>query len=133
MPKSYGRNEEEKRIRDKEIRPMLTGLGWLVEVTHGSQYMKGFPDLYLRQIRFGIRWVDVKVEGRYEYTRAQRDKWPRWHLSGSGVWILTGATQDQYERLFKPPNWQDYWKPRYGDPFETFDLESLLNTIEEDH
>ena len=127
----YGRNSEEKRIRDKEIRPMLEGLGWLVEVTHGGQYMKGFPDLYLSHRRFGIRWVDVKVEGKYEYTQAQRDKWPRWHVFGSGVWIMIGATQDQYECLFKPPNWLDYWKPKYGDPFESFDLEALLNTIDD--
>ena len=129
--KLYKRNEEEKRIRDKELRPMLDDLGWLVEVTHGNKYMKGFPDLYLSHPQAGIRWVDVKVEGDYEFTTAQRDKWPKWHRFGTGIRIMTGATQEQYERLFKPPNWQDYWKPRYGDPFKEFDLNELLDTIEE--
>lgn len=110
---------------------MLEGLGWLVEVTHGSKFQKGFPDLYLSHPKHGARWVDVKVEGDYDYTQAQRDKWPRWHTHGTGIWIMTGATQDQYERLFKQPNWQDYWKPRYGDPFKEFSLDELLDTIEE--
>jgi hypothetical protein len=128
--KAYKRKNREQQIRDKEIRPMLKDLGWLVEVTHGNRFMKGFPDLYLMHPEFSSRWVDVKVEGDYEYTEAQRKKWPRWHKHGTGIWIMTGASQDQYERLFKPPNWLDYWKPRYGDPFKEFDLDELLDTIE---
>lgn len=129
--KLYKRNDEEKRIRDKLIRPMLEGLGWLVEVTHGSQFMKGFPDLYLSHPKQGIRWVDVKVEGDYEFTTAQRHKWPIWHQFGTGIWIMTDATPTQYKRLFDVPNWLDYWKPRYGDPFKKFDLDALLDTIED--
>lgn len=129
--KRYGRHSEEKRIRDRVIRPMLEGRGWLVEVTHGNRYVKGFPDLYLSHPQFGQRWVDVKVEDDYEYTQAQRDKWPRWHRFGTGIWIMTGATEDQYARLFDVPNWLDYWKPRYGDPFKEFDLDELLDTIDD--
>lgn len=130
--KKYRRNNEETRIRDKEIRPLLTGLGWLVEVTHGNKFMKGFPDLYLSHHKHGIRWVDVKVEGKYEFTAAQRLKWPLWHQHGSGVWIMTAGTHEQYKRLWEPPNWRDYWKPKYGDPFDQLDIEELLKTIEED-
>lgn len=129
--KTYKRNEEEKRIRDKEIRPLLKDLGWWVEVTHGNKYMRGFPDLYLTHPRHGIRWVDVKVEGDYEYTDAQRDKWPIWHTFGTGIWIMTAGTLEQVERLFKAPNWLDYWKPRYGDPFKGSDLEELLSMIDD--
>lgn len=129
--RQYSRNSEEKRIRDKEIRPLLTGLGWLVEVTHSTKYFKGFPDLFLGHPQYGQRWVDVKVEGKYEYTAAQRDKWPRWHLHGVGIWIMTAGTHEQYERLWKPPNWLDYWKSKYGDPFNQPDLEDLLNTIDD--
>lgn len=131
--KSYKRNDEEKRIRDKEIRPLLKDLGWLVEVTHGNRFMKGFPDLYLSHPTHGIRWVDVKVEGDYEYTEAQRAKWPVWHQHGTGIWIMTAGTLEQVERLFKPPNWLDYWKPRYGDPFNPPTLEDVLKTIDEEN
>ena len=130
--KLYKRNEEEKRIRDEEIRPLLKGLGWRVEVTHGNKYMKGFPDLYLMHPEHGQRWVDAKVEGDYDFTDAQREKWPIWHMFGAGIWIMTRGTHEQYRRLFKPPNWLDYWKDRYGDPFKTFDLDELLNTIVKD-
>jgi hypothetical protein len=108
----------------------LKGLGWLVEVTHGNKYMKGFPDLYLAHPRHGQRWVDVKVEDKYEYTDAQRDKWPMWHTFGVGIWIMTAGTHSQYRRLFNPPNWLDYWKSKYGDPFSTLDLEAILKTID---
>lgn len=131
MAKTYKRKQEETRIRDKLIRPMLKDLGWHVEVTHGNKYSKGFPDLYLMHPHNGTRWVDVKVEGNYDYTEAQREKWPVWHTFGTGIWIMTDGTRDQYERLFEPPNWLAYWKPRYGDPFKTFDLDALLDTIED--
>lgn len=128
--KTYKRHDKEKRILDK-IRLMLQNLEWLVEITHGSKYMSGFPDLYLSHRKFGIRWVDVKVEDNYEYTAAQRKKWPIWHKHGSGIWIMTDATQEQYERLFQEPNWHFYWKPRYGDPFKQFNLDDVLDSLEE--
>jgi len=130
MAKRYSRNSEETRIRDREIRPLLEGLGWLVEVTHGNKYMKGFPDLYLGHSQYGQRWVDVKVEGKYEYTAAQRDKWPRWHRHNIGIWIMTAGTHEQVKRLFRQPNWFDYWKPKYGDPFNQPSLDELLDSID---
>jgi hypothetical protein len=108
---------------------MLEGLGWWVEVTHGNRFMSGFPDLYLTHPDHGARWVDVKVEGKYEYTEAQRKKWPIWHRFGTGIWIMTRGNQEQYEWLFNEPNWLDYWKKRYGDPFKAVDLETLLDSI----
>ena len=132
MAKTYKRKQEEKRIGDELIRPSLRDLGWHVEVTHSTHLFKGFPDLYLMHPRMGQRWVDVKVEGDYEFTDAQRDKWPRWYKFGTGVWIMTDWSQDQYEKLFKPCNFMDYWKPKYGDPFKEFDLIELLDTIEEE-
>ena len=131
MVKRFSRNYEETRIRDKEIRPLLAGLGWLVEVTHGNKYMKGFPDLYMGHPEYGQRWVDVKVEGKYEYTAAQRDKWPRWHQHKIGIWIMTAGTHEQVDRLFQLPNWLDYWKTKYGDPFNQPDLEELLSSIDD--
>lgn len=110
---------------------MLRSLGWWVEITHGNQFTRGFPDLYLTHTEHGIRWVDTKVEGNYDFTEAQRQKWPIWHKHGTGIWILTDATLDQVDRLFQAPNWLDYWKDRYGDPWKEFDLDELLDTIEE--
>ena len=119
MPKKIGRNDREKQLRDKKIRPGLKSRGWMVRVTHGNKYMAGFPDLYLSHVEYGNRWVDVKVEGDYEFTRKQKLEWPIWHQNGSGVWIMTDWNEAQYARLFKLPNWLDYWKPKYGDPFHT--------------
>ena len=110
---------------------MLQGLGWMVEITHGGQFQRGFPDLYISHPEHGPRWIDTKVEGDYDYTDAQRLKWPVWHQHGTGIYIITAATLEQYERLWQPPNWLDYWKPRYGDPWKQFDLDELLNSIEE--
>ena len=31
-------------------------------------------------------------------------------------WILTAATQEQYDLLFKAPNWRDFWKPSFEVP-----------------
>lgn len=127
----YGRRELEKKIRSR-LRDFLQSLDWLVEITHGNQFMKGFPDLYVSHAQHGARWIDTKVEGNYDYTEAQRRKWPRWHKHGTGIWILTDATHEQYQRLFEPPNWLDYWKPRYGDPWDQeVDLDELLDSIEE--
>ena len=44
---------------------------------------------------------------------------------------MTGGNQEQYERLFKPPNWLDYWKERYGDPFNQPTLDELLDLIDD--
>ena len=33
---------------------------------------------------------------------------------GIGIWILTAATQDEYDKLFKLPNWRAYWKESWG-------------------
>lgn len=115
----------------KDLMRFVGVRGWLVERTHGNLFQQGFPDLYLSHPRWGQRWVDVKVEGAYEFTKAQRQKWPIWDRFGIGIWILTGASQDDYDKLFKPPNWRSYWKPKYGDPDQPFDLEELLSQLDD--
>lgn len=112
----YRRSNSEKKVR-KAITSMLKGLGWGVFLTHGNAYQSGFPDLYAIHYHYGARWIDVKVEGKYSFTNAQKLIWPVWSLKfGIGIWILTGADQEQYKRLFEPPNWLDYWKQPWGDP-----------------
>jgi hypothetical protein len=49
-----------------------------------------------------------------------------WEQHGVGIWILTSATQAEYDRLFKPPNWRDFWKAKWG---ELPDIDKLLSEI----
>jgi hypothetical protein len=91
---------------------------WLVEVTNGNIYQIGFPDLFLAHKKYGTRWVDVKNEERYTFTAAQREKWPIWDSFGVGVWILTAANEENYQRLFQPPNWRAYWKASWTEEAE---------------
>lgn len=118
----------EAKIQAK-LRDYLESRGWQVEVMHGNAYQSGIPDLYLFHPKYKERWVDCKVEGKYEFTKAQRIKWPQWESKGIGIWILTGADQDQYDRLFRPPNMRDYWKSRY-DPIMSVD--DALDLVDQD-
>jgi len=110
----------------RDLKKFLKIRGWLVEQTHGNLFQDGFPDLFIAHPRYGVRWIDCKVPGRYEFTRAQRQKWPIWDSYGIGIWILTAATQEEYDKLFAPPNWKDYWKDKYGVP----DIEELLRELD---
>jgi hypothetical protein len=102
---------------------------WLVEHTHGNLYQQGMPDLFCNHLKWGYRWIDCKVKGRYSFTKAQKIKWPIWESFGVGIWILTDATQDEYDKLFRPPNWRDYWKTSWG---VLPDIERLLSEITDD-
>lgn len=94
----------------KEITNMLVLRGWLVKPTHGDQYQSGFPDLYCTHSRYGSRWVEVKLPGMKgsRFTSAQMEWFPKFCANGSGVWILTGATETEYQKLFKNFNWWEY-------------------------
>ena len=107
------RERPEAKIQKALIR-FLEDRGWLVEPTHGSAYQKGFPDLWCYHPQYGYRWIDCKVEGRYSFTKAQKIKWSEWATHGVGIWILTEATEVAYDKLFREPNWSDYWKESWG-------------------
>lgn len=108
------RQRKEKKIQDNLIL-YLKDRDWLVERMIGNAYQIGIPDLYLFNRKWGERWVDVKVEGEYSFTKAQKLKWPIWESFGVGIWILTGSDQANYNKLFQPPNWRDYWKSSWGE------------------
>jgi hypothetical protein len=110
----------------RRLKTFLKTRGWMVEQTHGNLFQDGFPDLLIAHPRWGQRWIDCKVEGRYQFTKAQRRKWPIWDRFGIGIWILTDATQEEYDKLFQPPNWKDYWKDSYG----VTDIEELLQELD---
>lgn len=97
---------EKKKLEDslvEEIRLKLEAEGWHTEKTHGSMYMKGWPDLYAMHPVHKSRWIEVKrrEEGALEET--QRKKFLLWAKHGVGVYILCGP--EELGRLFGPPNW----------------------------
>ena len=132
--RKYGRSRPEDKVRDA-IRDLLDGLGWRSHIMHGNAYQYGIPDLYVIHREYGTRWIDAKVEGRYNFTKHQKNLWPIWHFQYKvGIWILTAGTMEQYDLLFQAPNWLDYWKDSWGDPrnyLEGPDIDSILDTIEE--
>ena len=84
----------------KDVIRFLEARGWNVEHTHGNLYQTGFPDLYAAHKKWGTRWIDCKQPKKYSFTRAQKQKWPVWEAYGIGIWILTAATQAEYDKLF---------------------------------
>ena len=88
--------------------------GWGVQRMAGGMFQFGVPDLYIFHKHYGSRWVDLKVAGRYSWTKAQRVTWPYWAKMGVGIWIITAADDTQYNLLFGPPNVMDFWKESFA-------------------
>lgn len=133
MKKPRFRSSPESGIQERIIK-FLELRGWLVEKMHGNAFQRGIPDLYCWNPHLGDeeglhRWVDVKVERRHQYTKAQCQKWPLWESIGLGVWIMMGATEKWYAKLFGPPNFRDYWEPRYDKYCIT--VEKIIEELEE--
>ncbi len=80
---------------------------WHVMETHGNMYQCGFPDLYCTHPRHRQRWIEVKNLDSYAFTQAQREHFPQISLC-TGIWILTAATQAEYNKLWNPPNWWQF-------------------------
>lgn len=125
MRKKRATHGPEWHLQNKIV-DYLADRGWLVERLIGNAYQKGIPDLFIHHPKWGSRWVDVKVAGQYSFTKAQKIKWPLWETYKLGIWILTEATQEEYDKLFAPPNWRDFWKPSWELP----DLEKLIRDVE---
>jgi hypothetical protein len=98
---------------------------------HGNAFQQGIPDLWLHKEGIGARWVDVKHPKRYSFTKAQKFKWPYWDSMGIGIWILTAATQEEYDKLFAPPNWKDYWKDSWALPTQD-DIDKMLDELDDE-
>jgi hypothetical protein len=108
---SFHRRKQPEKVLQDEIAVFLRQRGWMVENMHGNAFQKGVPDLYCYNEQLDLhRWVDVKREGSYKYTKDQCQTWPGWK---PGVWIMMGATDEWYHKLFEPCNFMDYWKPAY--------------------
>ena len=112
----------------RDLITFLKARKWLVERMIGNAYQYGIPDLYCHHNKWGGRWIDVKNPGRYSFTREQKIKWPIWERHGCGIWILTAATQVEYDKLFASPNWREYWKPSWG---VVPDIDKLLDELDQ--
>lgn len=84
---------------------MLEARDWLAIPTHGNEFQMGLPDIYAAHLIYGVRWIEVKNPAGYSFTPAQRTIFPQMQDKGVGIWILTAATEIEYQRLFDPPNW----------------------------
>lgn len=104
-PKKKG--EPEKEIRTDLIN-FLKLRDWYCTITHGNMYQSGLPDVYACHIRYGTRWIEVKNPKKYSFTPAQLEVFPKLAAHGVGVWVLTEATEAEYNKLFKPANWYTY-------------------------
>jgi hypothetical protein len=84
---------------------MLKDHGWWVKIMHGSVYQTGVPDLFCAKRTNGTRWVEIKNPISYKFTPAQIQDFHAMSAQGVGIWILTAATEQEYNKLFLPPNW----------------------------
>lgn len=106
-PKIYPKIGPEAIIQ-ADIVKMLRNKEWMVKETHGNMYQSGFPDLYVAHKRNGARWIEVKNREKYAFTPAQLEWFPQFSASGVGIWILTAATDHEFDKLFLPANWYTF-------------------------
>ena len=97
----------EAKIQEAVLKK-LRYLGWYVVIMHGNIHTHGFPDLFACHSRYGTRLIEIKNRDNYSFTASQLDKFPKLCANGAGVWILTGDSDEEYNKLFKPPNWAFY-------------------------
>lgn len=115
----------------------LEAKGWLVERVVGNAFQMGLPDLFLAHKKYGQRWVDIKVYGRYSFTKAQKRVWPIWDDYGVGIWIIGAASSEdctkqhmitEHRKLLEPPNWREFWNPKWDDKPN---IEKLLKEVDD--
>jgi len=106
-PKETRKGGPEGKIQE-EIICMLRTKEWFVKPTHGNMYQSGVPDLFACHRRYGQRWIEVKNPKSYSFTPGQLEDFPLFSANGSGIWILVEASEREYDKLFKPPNWHTY-------------------------
>ena len=125
-----GRDRPEHDLVQVPLIELMTARGWHCEETHGNAHQTGFPDVYAMHVKYGRRWIDCKVKGRYNFTPAQKIKWPIWERFGTPIWIITASTEAEYAKLFQPPNWREYWRKSWG---ELPNIDELLEEIRREY
>lgn len=107
MDKLVLKGKPPERIIQDALLDFLRIKQWHVMETHGNLYQKGFPDLYCIHSKHRQRWIEVKNPLNYSFTPAQLDNFPIINRV-AGIWILVAATEEEYAKLFGPPNWWKY-------------------------
>jgi hypothetical protein len=115
----------------RDIVKFLRARGWHCERLIGMAWQSGLTDLLIFHRQYGIRLLEIKQEDHYRFTKAQKTKFPVLMNFGGGIWIMTEATEVQYERLFKPPNLWDYLDPNECLPYEEY-IDEYLKEIEDE-
>lgn len=110
--RSGGQGKKPETKIQEDIITMLQGKGWFCMVTVGNMYQSGFPDIFACHTRFGHRWIEVKrADGNSRLEASQMENFPKLCAHGSGVWILTAATEHEYRKLVSAPcNWHTFIK-----------------------
>lgn len=109
-PKIKSPQGPEAKIQ-QEIINFLKIRDWYVKNMHGNQFQFGVPDLYCAHRKYGARWVEVKDPKRKSgvFTAAQLAEFPKITAAGVGIWVLTAATEEQYNLMVRgAPNWYLY-------------------------
>lgn len=101
----------ESKLASK-VKLFLEDKGWSVLNTHGNKYQQGFPDKYCIHPKYGQRWVELKVKDKHVFTPSQLFWFPVFHACRVGIWIMVEASEGEYEKLFRPPNWYNYLSSR---------------------
>jgi len=133
-PKKFRSKDGPEAIIQRNFIRYVKERGWNVERMIGNQLQKGIPDIYIMHPKHGNRWIDLKNPLDYEFTSAQIIKWPIWEAHGTPIWIITGWSDEEYDKLFKPCNWREYWKPKYDEQREELeaDLQELFDEFDAD-
>jgi len=110
---SYERQEETIKV----VVPLvnyLKGKKWKVKKAHGSQYSRGWPDLYAMHRDYAPKWIECKVNrnGSIHFTDHQIQEFPEWIKHGNNFWIIAevdlrnnpSGLDRVYRTLFGPPN-----------------------------
>lgn len=108
MRKLKLRQRPEAKIQ-KEIVEMLQVRGWLVRVMHASESSNGWPDVWSSHYKYGQRFIEVKLPNMKgsSFTAAQLEWFPKMVANGCPIWILTGASVQEYDKLFRPQNFTE--------------------------
>jgi hypothetical protein len=133
-PKIKNKHGKEFGIQSEVIR-FLKDHSWHVErlvggEVRGGAIQSGLPDLFACHAKWGLRFIEIKYEDSYRFTAAQKWKFPLLMANGCGIWILTEASEEQYDRLFKEPNLWDYLKQK--DCHNIQELDEILSELTDD-
>lgn len=102
VPRNYAQGPEAKIQAD--ILDMLHARGWFAKHLHGNMYQVGMPDIYACRKPSLQRFIEVKNPARWKFEQSQLICFKELHDQGVGVWIMFGATDAEYKKLFGKPN-----------------------------